>query len=39
MSAVNTRRLHGYLDDRSPAEYEQRFYAAHRDDQQPVGIP
>jgi transposase InsO family protein len=35
----NTRRLHGYLDDRPPAEYEQAFYAAHRDDQQPVDIP
>jgi putative transposase len=35
----NTRRLHGYLGDRHPVEYEQAFYAAHRDDQQPVGIP
>jgi putative transposase len=35
----NTRRLHGYLGDRPPSEYEQAFYAAHRDDQQPVGIP
>ena len=35
----NTRRLHGYLGDRPPVEYEQAFYAAHRDDQHPVGIP
>lgn len=35
----NTRRLHGYLGDQPPAEYEQTFYAAHRDDQTPVGIP
>ena len=35
----NPRRLHGYLDDRTPTEYDQAFYAAHRADQQPVGIP
>lgn len=35
----NTRRLHGYLGDRPPAEYEQAFYAAHQDDQQPIEIP
>lgn len=35
----NHQRLHGYLGDRPPIEYEQAFYAAHRDDQQKVGIP
>jgi transposase InsO family protein len=35
----NQQRLHGYLRDQPPAEYEQAFYAAHRDDLQPVGIP
>ena len=35
----NQQRLHGYLGDRPPAEYERTFYAAHWDDQQPVGIP
>ena len=35
----NTRRLHGYLGDRSPTEYEQTFYAANRDDQITVGNP
>lgn len=35
----NQQRLHGYLGDRPPVEYERAFYAAHRDDQQPVGIP
>jgi hypothetical protein len=34
----NTRRLHSYLDNQPPAEYEQTFYAAHRDDPYPVGI-
>ncbi len=34
----NTQRLHGYLGDMPPAEYEQRFYAAHGADQSPVGI-
>jgi hypothetical protein len=28
----NTTRVHGYLDDRPPAEYEQAFYAAQRDE-------
>jgi putative transposase len=35
----NTARLHGYLGDIPPAEYEQAFYAAHRTDRPPVGIP
>ena len=35
----NTTRLHGYLRDIPPAEYEQAFYAAHRTDHTPVGIP
>jgi putative transposase len=35
----NTSRLHGYLGNIPPAEYEQAFYAAHRTDQPPVGIP
>ncbi|MBP2367515.1 membrane protease YdiL (CAAX protease family) [Pseudonocardia parietis] len=35
----NQQRLHGYLRDQPPAEYEQAFYAAHRDELQPVGIP
>jgi hypothetical protein len=35
----NTRRLHGYLADRTPTEYEEAFYAAHRDDQIMAGIP
>ena len=35
----NQQSLHGYLGDRPPAEYERTFYAAHWDDQQPVGIP
>jgi putative transposase len=35
----NTRRLHSYLADQSPAEYEQAFYAAHRDDRTTVEIP
>jgi putative transposase len=35
----DTRRLHGYLGDRPPAEYEQTFYSAHRDDRSPVEIP
>ncbi|SFO59097.1 Integrase core domain-containing protein [Pseudonocardia ammonioxydans] len=35
----NQQRLHGYLGNRPPAEYERTFYAAHWDDQQPVGIP
>jgi putative transposase len=35
----NTRRLHSYLADQCPAEYEQAFYAAHRDDRTTVEIP
>jgi putative transposase len=35
----NTQRLHSYLDDRTPAEYEQTFYAAHRTEQITVGNP
>ena len=35
----NHQRLHGYLGDVPPAEYEQAFYAAHRTDHRPVGIP
>jgi putative transposase len=35
----NTRRLHGYLDDLTPTEYEQTFYAADRADQITVGNP
>lgn len=35
----NTARLHGYLGDVPPTEYEQAFYAAHRTDHDPVGIP
>jgi transposase InsO family protein len=35
----NTARLHGYLGDVPPAEYEQAFYAAHGTDHDPVGIP
>jgi putative transposase len=35
----NTQRLHGYLDDIPPAEYETTFYAAQGTDRTPVGIP
>jgi putative transposase len=35
----NTARLHGYLGDVPPTEYEQTFYAADRTDHDPVGIP
>lgn len=35
----NTARLHGYLGDVPPTEYERAFYAAHRTDQATVGIP
>ncbi|GAA0924623.1 IS3 family transposase [Pseudonocardia zijingensis] len=35
----NTGRLHAYLDDRPPTEFEQTFYAAQRDDRTAVGIP
>ncbi len=34
----NTARLHGYLDDRPPAEFEQAFCAAQRDDRDAVEI-
>ncbi|GAA1880788.1 hypothetical protein GCM10009836_72600 [Pseudonocardia ailaonensis] len=34
----NTTRLHGYLHDRPPAEYEQAFYAAQQDDRETVEI-
>lgn len=29
----NTQRLHGYLGDLPPTEFEERFYAAHQGDQ------
>jgi putative transposase len=35
----NTTRLHGYLADRPPAEFEQAFYAAQRDGHEPMEIP
>jgi transposase InsO family protein len=35
----NNSRLHGYLDDQPPAEYEQKFYADNRTDQTPVATP
>jgi putative transposase len=28
----NTQRLHGYLNDRPPAEFEKKFYATHQVD-------
>ena len=34
----NTSRLHGYLADVPPAEFEQSFYATKRSDQLLVGI-
>jgi putative transposase len=34
----NTSRLHGYLDDLPPAEFEDIFYATKRTDQPLVGI-
>ena len=34
----NHQRLHGYLDDQPPAEFEQSFYAARRTDQALVDI-
>ena len=34
----NTERLHDYLDDVPPAEFETAFYAAHQADHQVVGI-
>jgi putative transposase len=35
----NTTRLHGYLGDIPPAEYEAAFYAVAGNDQTEVGIP
>ena len=35
----NTARLHGYLADIPPAEFETAFYAAQGNDRTPVGIP
>lgn len=35
----NTSRLHGFLRERPPAEYEKAFYAAQRDDHETVQIP
>ena len=35
----NTQRLHGYLDDVPPAEFEATFYATHGSDQTLVAIP
>jgi transposase InsO family protein len=35
----NHRRLHGYLDDRPPAEYEKTFTLPTGRDEHPVGIP
>jgi len=35
----NTARLHGYLGDIPPAEYETAFYATYTTDQALVGIP
>jgi putative transposase len=34
----NTERLHGYLDDVPPAEFEAAFYAAQQTDHTVVGI-
>jgi putative transposase len=34
----NAARLHGYLNDIPPAEFEAAFYAAQQADQQTVGI-
>ena len=34
----NTTRLHGYLDDVPPAEFQAAFYAAQQTDQPMVGI-
>ena len=34
----NTTRLHGYLDDVPPAEFEEAFYATKRTDQPLVEI-
>lgn len=35
----NTARLHGYLNDVPPAEFEDTFYAGQRTDQTLVEIP
>ena len=35
----NTVRLHGYLDDVRPAEFEAKFYVKHRTDQTPDRNP
>ena len=29
----NNHRLHGYLNDTPPSEFEAKFYATHQDDQ------
>lgn len=34
----NNQRLHGYLNDVSPTEFEESFYAAQRSDQALVEI-
>lgn len=34
----NTQRLHGYLGDVPPAEFEQRFYATQQGSKALVGI-
>jgi putative transposase len=34
----NTERLHGYLDDVPPTDYEAAFYAAQQTDHTVVGI-
>lgn len=34
----NTQRLHGYLDDVPPVEFENTFYAVQHDHNLPVGI-
>ena len=34
----NTQRLHGYLDDVPPVEFENTFYAVHGDHNPLVGI-
>jgi putative transposase len=34
----NTERLHSYLGDQPPAEFEASFYATHQSDHTPVGI-
>jgi putative transposase len=34
----NTERLHSYLGDQPPAEFEASFYVTHQTDHTPVGI-